>query len=92
MTDYSADSILVLLETTPAGELAKSTAGLLGAASLIGTPVALVVTGGGGGGQAQALAEQAAAAGAERVLAVETDATQAQLTVPTVDALAAAAA
>lgn len=88
MTDYSADSILVLLETTPTGELAKSSAGLLGAASLIGTPVAVLVT---GGGQAQVLAEQAAAAGAERVLAVETDATQAQLTVPSVDALAAAA-
>jgi electron transfer flavoprotein alpha subunit len=88
MTDYPADSILVLLETTPTGELAKSSAGLLGAASLIGTPVALVVT---GGGQAQALAEQAAAAGAERVLVSETDAAQAQLTVPLVDALAAAA-
>ncbi|HET6672606.1 MAG TPA: electron transfer flavoprotein subunit alpha/FixB family protein [Agromyces sp.] len=88
MTDYSADSILVLLETTPTGELAKSAAGLLGAASLVGTPVALVVA---DGGQAQALAEQAAGAGAERVLVVETDGTQA-LTVPIVDALAAAAA
>ncbi len=88
MTDYPADSILVLLETSPTGELAKSAAGLLGAAALIGTPVALAVT---APGQAQALAEQAAAAGAERVLVVETDAAQTQLTVPQVDALAAAA-
>ncbi|WP_136709728.1 electron transfer flavoprotein subunit alpha/FixB family protein [Agromyces sp. H66] len=89
MTDYAADSILVLLEATPTGELAKSAAGLLGAASLIGTPVALAVT---APGQAQALAEQAAAAGAERVLTVETDAASTQLTVPIADALAAAAA
>ncbi|MFD4420998.1 electron transfer flavoprotein subunit alpha/FixB family protein [Agromyces sp. NPDC058484] len=87
MTDHPADSILVLLEISPTGELAKSTAGLLGAASLIGTPVALAVT---GPGQAQALAEQAAAAGADRVLVVETDSAQSQLTVPLVDALAAA--
>jgi electron transfer flavoprotein alpha subunit len=87
VTDYSADSILVLLETTPNGELASSAAGLLGAASRIGSPVALVVV---GAGQAQALAEQAAATGAERVLVVETNPTQ--LTIPHVDALAAAAA
>ena len=88
MTDYPADSILVLLEASPTGELAKSAAGLLGAAALIGTPVALAVT---APGQAQALAEQAAAAGAERVLVVESDAGHTQLTVPYVDALAAAA-
>ena len=89
MTDYAADSILALLEVTPTGALAKSAAGLLGAASLIGTPVALVVT---GPGQAQAIAEQAAAAGAERVLTVETDAASAQLTVPLADALSTAVA
>ncbi|MFC5792122.1 electron transfer flavoprotein subunit alpha/FixB family protein [Agromyces tardus] len=87
MTDYPADSILVLLETTPNGELATSAAGLLGAASRIGTPVALAVV---AAGQAQAVAEQAAATGAGRVLVVETDSMQ--LTVPHVDALAAAAA
>ena len=89
MTDYPADPILVLLETTPNGELATSSAGLLGAASRIGTPVALVVV---APGEAQALAEQAAATGAERVLVVETESTQAELTIPHVDALAAAAA
>jgi len=89
VTDYPADSILVLLETTPNGELATSAAGLLGAASLVGTPVALAVV---APSQAQALAEQAAATGAERVLVVETNSTQAELTIPHVDALAAAAA
>ena len=88
MTDYPADSILVLLETSPTGELAKSAAGLLGAASLIGTPVALAVT---APGHAQALAEQAAAAGAERLLVVESESAHSLLTVPQVDALAAAA-
>lgn len=89
MTDHPADSILVLLETTPNGELATSAAGLLGAASGIGTPVALAVV---APGQAQALAEQAAAIGAGMVLVVETTSTRAELTIPHVDALAAAAA
>jgi len=89
MTDYPADAVLVVLEATPNGALATSAAGLLAAASGIGTPVALAVT---APGQAQAMAEQAAALGAERVLAVETTATQSELTIPHVDALAAAAA
>lgn len=89
MTDYPADSILVVLEATPNGELAPSAAALLGAAAGIGTPVALVVT---APGQAQSLAEQAAALGSERVLAAETASTRSELTVPHVDALAAAAA
>ncbi len=89
MTDYPADAILVLLESTPAGELASSAAGLLGAAAQVGTPVALAVA---APGQGASLAEQAAALGAERVLVAETDAAQSALTVPQVDALAAAAA
>jgi electron transfer flavoprotein alpha subunit len=89
MLDHPADSILVLLETSPNGELASSAAGLLGAASLIGTPVALAVV---APSKAQALAEQAAAAGAERVLVVDANSAGPQLTVPHVDALAAAAA
>ena len=89
MPDYPADSILVLLETSPSGELASSAPGLLGAASLIGTPVALAVV---EAGQAHALAEQAAASGAERVLVVDGSATESRLTIPHVDALAAAAA
>lgn len=89
MTDYPADSILVVLEATPAGELATSAAGLIAAASQIGTPVALAVA---EPGRVQALAEQAAALGAERVLAVEAAAARSELTVPHVDALAAAVA
>jgi len=89
MTDFPADSILVLLEATPTGELATSAAGLLAAASQVGTPVALAVT---TPGRAQSLAEQAAALGADRVLAVETASASSDLTIPQVDALAAAAA
>ncbi|WP_353828915.1 electron transfer flavoprotein subunit alpha/FixB family protein [Agromyces sp. SYSU T0242] len=89
MTDTHAAPILVLLEVTPGGELATSAPGLIAAASGIGAPVALIVAAPGG---AQSLAEEAAALGAERVLVAETTATQSELTVPQVDALAAAAA
>ena len=47
---FADDSILVLLDVIPAGELAQSSAGLLGAAASVGTPVALVVVGCGEGG------------------------------------------
>jgi electron transfer flavoprotein alpha subunit len=83
------DSILVLLDVTPSGELAKSAAGLLGAAAQIGTPVALVVA------DPSAHAELAAAAGAlgaARVLVAPLGGADTGLTVPVVDALAAAAA
>lgn len=39
----AADSILVLLDTTPDGKLARSSSALLGVASTVGTPVALVL-------------------------------------------------
>ena len=63
MTDFAADSILVLLDVTASGALAKSAAGLLGAASGIGTPVALIVA-----ADADALAQEAADLGAAQVL------------------------
>ncbi|UOQ90297.1 electron transfer flavoprotein subunit alpha/FixB family protein [Agromyces endophyticus] len=88
MTDYKADSILVLVELTPAGELAKSAAGLLGAAAGVGTPVAVIVAPAGAGEQAGA---DAAALGATHVLVAEHAQTSTQLTVPGADALAAAA-
>ncbi|UKA60460.1 electron transfer flavoprotein subunit alpha/FixB family protein [Arthrobacter sp. FW306-2-2C-D06B] len=78
------DNILVLLETTATGELAKSTAGLLGVASTLGTAVALLIADTERGAE---LAEAAAALGAARVFLTAVDATQ--LTVPVVDALAA---
>jgi electron transfer flavoprotein alpha subunit len=78
---FAENSILVLLDTLPSGGLAKSAAELLGAASQVGTPVALVI------GDAT-LATDAAALGAESVLVA---APGEGLTVPAVDALAAAA-
>lgn len=62
---YPADAILVVLEVEPTGSLAKSAAGLLGAASTIGTPVALLVA---NDHAAHTLAEKAAELGATRVL------------------------
>lgn len=78
---FADDSILVLLDVTPAGALAKSAAGLLGAAAQVGTPVALVV------GDAK-LAADAGALGASSVLVA---APGEGLVVPVADALVAAA-
>ncbi len=80
------DNILVLLDTTPDGQLTKSAAGLLGAAAAIGNPVALLV---GENEHGDQLATAAARAGATRVLLAAGDA-KAYVT-PTVDALSAAA-
>jgi electron transfer flavoprotein alpha subunit len=79
---YPADSILVLVDVTPSGEAASSTAALIGAASQIGTPVALVP------GGAQSAVDAAAAAGASVILTADADA--GALTVPLVDAAQAA--
>ena len=93
---FANDSILVLLDVTPAGELAGSAAGLLGAAASAGTPVAVIV------GEDR-LAADAAALGAAQVLVAPPGGAAEQaggpggspgessLTVPVVDALAAAA-
>lgn len=79
MMGYPDNPILVLVDVDPAGNAASSTAGLLGAASTVGTPIALVV-----GGSADAAA-QVAAAGAAVVITEDGDASL--LTVPVVDAL-----
>ncbi|HWS50164.1 MAG TPA: electron transfer flavoprotein subunit alpha/FixB family protein [Microbacterium sp.] len=81
---YPENAILVLVDVDPSGEAASSTAALIGAASTVGTPVAVVV------GGSQAAVDAAAAAGAAVVLTAEADA--ASLTVPIVDSLQAAAA
>ncbi|MDF2560031.1 MAG: electron transfer flavoprotein subunit alpha [Microbacterium sp.] len=81
---YPENPILVLVDVDPAGNAASSTAGLIGAASQVGAPIALVVGGG------QAAVDQAAAAGASVVLTADGD--PSSLTVPIVDALQAAAA
>lgn len=85
MTDYPADSVLVLLDAAPDGALASSSAGLIGAAAAVGTPVALVVV---PADAADAAAAAAGQAGAARVLVAP--AAPEQLTAPLVDALAAA--
>ena len=77
------DSILVLLDVTPSGALASSSAGLLGAAASLGTPVALIVGD-------EKLAADAGALGAASVLVAPADG--ARLGVPAVDALQAAVA
>ena len=82
MTEFAQDSILVLLDVTASGELASSSAGLLGAAAGIGTPVALIV------GEGEGLADAAAAMGAAHVLLAPGGE---GLTVPAADALASAA-
>ncbi|WP_372969235.1 electron transfer flavoprotein subunit alpha/FixB family protein [Microbacterium sp.] len=79
---YPENPILVLVDLDPTGAPASSTAALIGAASTVGAPVALVV-----GGSADA-AQQVAALGASVVLTAEAD--QTALTVPIVDALQAA--
>lgn len=83
----SGNSVVVLVDVMPSGQVAKSAAGLLGAASGFGTPVAVVVT---APDMVDAAAAQAAELGAVRVLTAESDGTE--LTVPVVDALAAAVA
>lgn len=86
MTNFAPDSILVAVDVTPSGVLASSAAGLLAAASAIGTPVALVQ-----GPAADALASALADAGAAVVLTAAPEGYGAALGVPAVDALAAAA-
>lgn len=79
---YPENPILVLVDVDPAGAPASSTAALIGAASTVGAPVAVIV-----GGSPDAAA-QVAALGASVVLMADADA--AVLTVPVVDALQAA--
>jgi electron transfer flavoprotein alpha subunit len=80
-TMYADDAILVLLDVTPSGALAKSAAALLGAASTVGTPVALIVGD-------ESLGAEAAALGAASIIVV---APEEGLGVPIADALVAAA-
>ncbi|MEH3088556.1 MAG: electron transfer flavoprotein subunit alpha/FixB family protein [Microbacterium arborescens] len=101
MTDFAADSILVLLDLVPGpggASPAPAAAGLLGAASLVGTPVAVLVGEGAGAGVDAAaaasergrLVAEAAALGAAVVLVASGDATR--VSAGALDALAAAVA
>jgi len=85
MTAFAPDSILVFLETTAAGDLAKNSAELLGAACEVGTPVAVIAA---AGENLEAFAAQAAGAGAAAVVAANVE--SAVLTAPLADALAKA--
>jgi electron transfer flavoprotein alpha subunit len=80
-------TIIVLAETTPAGELAGSAAALLGAAARIGTPVAVAVT---APGKGAGLAKALGAAGAVRVHHVTSEQTERLLAAPQVAALRSA--
>ncbi|MGK0721430.1 electron transfer flavoprotein subunit alpha/FixB family protein [Leucobacter sp. W1478] len=82
MVDFAADSVLVFLELTSAGQLAPSAAELLGAAAQVGTPVAVIAT---SESAAESHAAEAATLGAQRVLVGHGD--PQRLTVPAVDVL-----
>jgi electron transfer flavoprotein alpha subunit len=79
---YPENPILVLVDVTPSGAATPSTAGLLGAAAQLGTPVALVAA---PADTAQAAVDAAIAAGAQLVLTANIDG--GPVTVPVVDAL-----
>jgi electron transfer flavoprotein alpha subunit len=81
MTNFPTDSVLVLLDVAPDGGLARSAAELLGAAAGIGSAVALILS------DSEAHAEAASLLGAETVLLAPPST---GLTIPVVDALAAA--
>ena len=87
MADYPNESVLVLAELTPSGSIHKSTAGLLGVASGVGTPIVLVVA---PPGKGAAAAEEAGMLGAVQVLVSETAEVGTMLSAPAVDALVAA--
>jgi electron transfer flavoprotein alpha subunit len=82
-------NILVLIETSAAGEIRNTAAPLLAAAARIGTPVAVVAVAPGTG---NGLAEQLGSLGAARVYLAESDQVGKLLVTPQLEALAAAAA
>lgn len=89
MTAYPSNPILVLVDVSPSGQLRSSAAEVIGAASAVGTPVALAVA---APGHADRLSAELAALGAGFVMVSESD-ELAELSVsPIVDALGAAAA
>lgn len=87
MTEFPVDTILVVVDLDSAGLPAPSTAGLLGAAAGIGTPVALVVAAPGTG---SIVATEVARLGATQVLVAEDASVAHEITLPTVRALVSA--
>ncbi len=88
MNGYPANSILVLVDVSPSGQLRSGAAELIGAAASVGTAVALVLA---PAGNTERLGTELAALGASQVLVVDTDELASSVVVPAVDALAAAA-
>jgi electron transfer flavoprotein alpha subunit len=89
MTGYPPNPLLVLVDVSPSGGLRSSAAEVIGAASAVGTPVALAVT---PPGNADRLASELAALGAGYVMISESADLGTAVVAPVVDALAAAAA
>lgn len=87
MSSNSGNPILVLVDTSPEGQLRAGAAELLGAAASVGSAVALAVA---PSGQAECLAGELAELGAQRVLVAGSEAFGAEVIAPLVDALAAA--
>ncbi|WP_285320310.1 electron transfer flavoprotein subunit alpha/FixB family protein [Pseudarthrobacter sp. lyk4-40-TYG-27] len=85
MSDFAEDSVLVLAEVSSSGQLGSATAGTIAAAAAVGTPIVLLVA---STACHEALTCELASLGADAVLTSESDLNQ--LTVPVVDALAAA--
>lgn len=87
MSEYPNDSILVLVEVSPSGNIQKNAPELFGCAAQIGTPIAVVVT---ASGKSVGVAEAVASFGATQVLTVESAEVGTSLINPSVDALTAA--
>ena len=89
MTAYPSNPILVLVDVSPSGQLRSSAAEVIGAASTVGTPVALAVA---SPGNADRLSAELSALGAGYVMVSESDELGTSSVSPVVDALGAAAA
>lgn len=87
--EFANNSVLVVADVDPAGNVLSSAAGLLGAAASVGNPVALVVT---GPGQGHVAADDLGKWGAVQVLVAESAEAANVLTRPVLDALTAATA
>jgi electron transfer flavoprotein alpha subunit len=88
MSNFSTDSVLVLAQLRPSGEVAPATGALIAAAAGIGTPVVLAVTAPSQGDQAAA---DLGRLGAAKVLIAASTKIHEEATVPLVDALVTAA-
>lgn len=89
MTSYPTNPVLALIDVSPSGQLNSSAAEVIGAASAVGTPVALVVT---APGNADRLTAELASLGAGYIMISESSELDTAVVSPLVDALSAAAA